>query len=102
MPPDTARAPIRALALKDGFGDSGASYLGAEISAAGALVISAADTAPLCEAMRGDLDAESWVTIAPAWKDELLLRLLAERFSALHELVRYLEERDIPIAVRTA
>jgi len=93
---------VRDLALKDGFGDSGTSYLGAEISAAGALVISAADAGPLCEAMRGDLDAETWLTITPAWKDELLLRLLADRFSGLDELVRYLEERGIPVAARTA
>jgi len=102
MPTDTPRAPVRTLTLKEGFGDAGTSYVGAEISAAGALVISASDTGPVCEAMRGDLDAESWLTIAPAWKDELLLRLLADRFSALHELVHYLEERGIPVAARTA
>jgi hypothetical protein len=102
MPPDAQRAPVRSLALKDGFGEGGTSYLGAEISAAGALVISAADTGPLCEAMGEDLDAESWLTIAPGWKDELLLRLLADRFSDLDEFVRYIAEHGIPAAARTA
>jgi hypothetical protein len=100
--PCSPREPIRSLVLKDGFGDDGMSYVGAEINAAGALVISAVESAPLCEAMRGDLDAESWLTIAPTWKDELLLRLLAERFSARHELVRYLEQHGIPVAAQTA
>jgi hypothetical protein len=102
MPLNGPREPIRTLVLKDGFGESGTHYVGAEISAAGALVICAVESGPLCEAMRGDLDAESWLTIAPAWKDELLLRLLAERFAAWPEVVRYLEEHGIPIAAQTA
>jgi hypothetical protein len=102
MPTKSPHEPLRTLVLADGFGDRGTNYLGAEIDAAGALVISSVESGPLCEAMRGDLDAESWLTIAPAFKDELLLRLLADRFTGAQELVSYLEEHGIPFAARAA
>jgi hypothetical protein len=80
----------------------GTAYLGAEIDAGGALVISGQEAAPLCDAMRDELDAECWVSIAPAWKDELLLRLLADRFSNSGELVAYLDSHGIPAVQQAA
>jgi len=90
------RTPLRTLALRDGFGASGTSYVGAEIDAAGALVISSEESGELCEAMRGDLDTDLWLSVSAPWKDELLLRLLADRFAAVDELRAYLTLHAIP------
>jgi hypothetical protein len=96
MDPVTPRLPLRSIALADGFGDAVTTYVGAEIDAAGALVISSEEGAALCEAMRGDLDTDHWLSLPPAWKDELLLRLLADRFGAVEELRAYLGAHGIP------
>jgi len=96
------RAPLNALVLNEGFGEMGTAYLGAEIDGGGALVISGQEAAPLCDAMRDELDAECWLSIAPAWKDELLLRLLADRFSSSRELVAYLKSHAIPAVQQVA
>ena len=98
MNPATPRAPIHTLALSDAFAGGGATYVGAEIDAGGALVISSEESAAMCEAMRGDLDTDQWLSVAPAWKDELLLRLLADRFRAVAELRAYLALHGIPSA----
>jgi hypothetical protein len=100
--PAAQRAPLNSLVLNEGFGEMGTAYLGAEIDGGGALVISGQETAPLCDAMREELDAECWLSVAPAWKDELLLRLLAERFSDSRELVAYLESHGIPAVQQAA
>lgn len=100
--PRTAqRRPLRTLVLREGFGERGTSYLGAEVDASGALVISGQDAAPMCEAMSEDLNVEVWLSLAAAWKDELVLRLLAERFSTLRELLAYLDSHGIQVTGRT-
>ena len=101
MTNDALRDPLKRLELSEGFSDRGASFLGAEVTAGGALVISAAATGVMCETMRGDLDEETWLSIAPAWKDELLLRLLAQRFTAAPALVAYLRDCGIQFSVYT-
>jgi hypothetical protein len=98
MNPAMPRAPIRSLALSDAFGGLGATYVGAEIDAGGALVISSEESAAMCEAMRGDLDTDQWLSVAVAWKDELLLRLLADRFRTVADLRTYLGTHGIPSA----
>jgi hypothetical protein len=101
MDPVTPRLPLRALTLADGYGDAVARYVGAEIDGAGALVISSEEGAALCEAMRGDLDADHWLTLPAVWKDELLLRLLADRFTSVEELRAYLATHGIPCTGHT-
>jgi len=96
MNPDEPRSPLKTIALVDEFDDAIETYVGAHIDAAGGLVISGEEGAALCEAMRGDLDTDLWMAIAPAWKDELLLRLLAERFESIAELRTYLASHGIP------
>lgn len=96
MNPTTPRAPLRSLALSDALADFGATYVGAEIDAGGTLVISSEESAAMCEAMRGDLDTDQWLSVAPAWKDELLLRLLADRFRSVAGLRAYLAANGIP------
>ena len=96
------REPLRSIVLNESFGERGSSYLGAEIDRAGALVVSGEDTSPLCEAMSGDLAVDTWLALAPPFKDELLLRLLADRFSSARELTTYLEGHAIPCIARIA
>ena len=96
------REPLRAIVLHEGFGERGTSYLGAQVDAGGALVVAGQEVAPLCAAMGEDLTKEVWLSLAPAWKDELVLRLLAERCRTSRELVGYLDSMGIEIAVRMA
>ena len=100
--PNKAREPLRTLVLGEGFGEHGTSYLHAELATSGALVISGQATAPMCEAMGEDLSTEVWLSLDPAWKDELLLRLLAERFTTSAELLDYLGSHGIAATVRSA
>ena len=102
--PGTAgpREPLRAIVLKDGFGERGATYLGARIDQSGALVVSGEEGGALCEAMSGDLVVNTWLVLAPPFKDELLLRLLADSFPSARELTAYLECHTIPCAARIA
>ena len=101
-PPKAAREALRTLVLNEAFGEHGASYLHAEVAASGALVVSGQESAPLCEAMGEDLNAQLWMSLAPPWKDELLLRLLAERFRSSRELLDFLDAHGIAASVRTA
>lgn len=100
--PAATREPLRNLILNEGFGDQGSSCLNAEISAGGGLVVSGQESAPMCEAMGEDLESQVWVSLAPDWKDELLLRLSAERFKSSRELLDFLEAHGIPASVRSA
>ncbi len=101
-PAAPSREPLHALVFNEGFGEHGTSYLRAEVAASGVLVVSGEDSAPLCEAMGGELNRAVWLSLAPPWKDELLLRLLAERFPGSRELLDYLESRGIAATVRQA
>ena len=100
--PNVRREPLRTLVLGEGFGDFGTRYLHAEVATSGALVISGQETAPMCEAMGEDLNTEVWLSLEPAWKDELLLRVLAERFTTSAELLDYLGSHGIAATVRSA
>jgi len=100
--PTARRDPLRTLVLAERFGERGTGYLHAEVAASGALVISGQETAPLCEAMSEDLNSEVWLSLEPAWKDELLLRVLAERFTTSAELLDYLGSHGIASTVRSA
>lgn len=96
MSNEAVRVPLRKLTLSEGFSERGTSFLGAELTAGGALVITAAAAGQMCESMREDLDTETWLSIGPAWKDELLLRLLAQRFDDAATLVAFLRDNGIP------
>jgi hypothetical protein len=96
------RDPLRSLVLREGFGERGTCSLRAEVDAQGALVVYGEDTAPLCEAMSDEVSAESWLAVPAAWKDELLLRLLAERVATAGELSAYLESHGIEFMLREA
>ena len=99
---DHPREPLRTLVLGEGFDEHGTNYLHAVLARSGALVISGQETAPMCEAMGEDLNTEVWLSLDPAWKDELLLRLLAERFTTSAELLDYLGSHGIAATVRSA
>lgn len=100
--PTVGREPLRTMVLGEGFGGHGSSYLRAEVAASGVLVVSGHEAAPMCEAMGEDLTTEVWLSLAPAWKDELLLRVLAERFTTSRELLDYLNSHGIAASVRSA
>ena len=44
----------------------------------------------------GDWDYEYWLTVPREHKDTLLLYLIQERFSSVHEMKEWLEEKTIP------
>ncbi len=100
--PTAEREALRALVLNESFGELGNNYLGAEIDEAGALIVSGEASGPMCEAMSGELASDTWLTLRARWKDELLLRLLADRFVNARELNDYLDSHAIPSERRTA
>ncbi len=91
-----ARAPLTSIELADRFSGAVATYVGAEIDATGSLVLSSEESATMCEAARGDLDAEQWLAVPREWKDELLLRLLSDRFGSVEAVREYLAAHGIP------
>lgn len=100
--PMQPRTPLRTLVLRDGFGGLGETFLSAEIDTQGGLVVVAEETAPMCAAMNDELENQLWLSVEAAWKDELLLRLLAERFASVSELTAYLERCEIAFTARAA
>ena len=100
--PTIRRQPLRTLVLGEQFCEYGTSYRRAEVAVTDSLVVSGQETAPVHEATVEDLNREVWPSLAPAWKDELLLRVLADRFTSSRDLVDYLVSHGIVATVRSA
>ena len=82
---------IKYIKYKDGYSD-----LFAEISEKGDLVVDGCDAGELVEEMFGDWDYEYWLTIPEKFKDTIMLHLIKDRFSSVHEIEKWLDQLEIP------
>ncbi len=91
--------PLNQVELQSEKIGTESSYLSALIKESGELVFEGQDLGPLCEQMLGDFDYEYWYTLSPAWKDHLLLQLLADRFKGCVPIREYLESHGIEFRI---
>ena len=90
-----ARKPLRERHFAESFGEHGTRYWRGEIDAKRALAICGGETEPMCAAMNEDLGTPLWLVASAAWKDELLRRLVADRFGSAADLGAYLDSHGI-------
>ena len=88
--------PINKLIMRDDMNSGGYSYLVAQIDEHGNLVLEGVDGGKDVEKFLGDSDYEYWLTIPQEFKEAALLHLIKERFSSVHDLKAWLEEKQIP------
>ena len=88
--------PIKNIIIKDEQYEDGYSKLFAKISEEGDLVIEGCDAGELVKEMLGDWDYEYWLTIAERFKDTIMLCLIKDRFSSVHEIKEWLGQLGIP------
>ena len=62
----------------------------------GDLVIDGCDAGELAEEMFGDWDYEYWLTIPEKFKETIMLNLIKDRFSSVHEIKKWLDQLGIP------
>ena len=55
----------------------------------------------MCAAMNEDLGTQVWLVASAAWKDELLLRLVADRFGGAADLGAHLDSLAIVFTRRS-
>jgi hypothetical protein len=94
--------PIKSLAIRRDDTKDGYSEMAVEIDENGAIVLSGVDAGEEVRQFFGDWDFEFWLTIPPEYKEAVLLHLIKDsflsqdRFSSVHKMRKWLEERDIP------
>lgn len=76
--------------------DGGTDALEAKIQPTGAVLLEGYDSGQGVKEAMGDWDYEFWITVAPEYKDTLILHLLKERFAAARDMKSWLEEKQIP------
>ena len=59
------------------------------------------ETEQMCAAMNEDLGTQVWLVASAAWKDELLLRLVADRFGGAADLGAHLDSLAIVFTRRS-
>ncbi len=87
---------IKKVIIKDEKQEDGYSELFAKISEKGDLVIDGCDEGELAEEMFGDWDTEYWLTIQEKFKETIMLNLIKDRFSSVHEIKKWLDQLGIP------
>lgn len=87
--------PLRRITLVDRRWGEESTTLDALIREDGTLVIENVEMGPRVEQEMGDFDHESWTYLKPEYRDTLLLRLLAERFTRHAEIREYLDAHRI-------
>lgn len=91
----TGAKPTELLIRHEKF-DDGYRELLVRIDSDGDLVLDGCDAGELARETFGDWDYEYWLTVPAEWKDTLLLHLVKERFSSVHDMQEWLEKREIP------
>lgn len=91
----TDAKPTELLIRHEKF-DDGYSELLVRIDPDGDLVLDGCDAGELARETFGDWDYEYWLTVPAEWKNTLLLHLVKERFSSVHDMQEWLEKREIP------
>lgn len=91
----TDAKPTELLIRHEKF-DDGYSELLVRIGPGGELVLDGCDAGEDVRQHFGDWDYEYWLTIPAESKDTLLLHLVKERFSSVHDMQEWLEKREIP------
>ena len=88
--------PIKTIVIYDDKTADGHNVLTAKISDSGDLVLEGVDAGKDVEKFFGDSDYEYWLTISKDFKETILLHLIKERFSSVHDMKKWLEEKEIP------
>ena len=88
--------PIKELVIYDDKTADGYNVLTAKIGDNGDLILEGIDAGKDVEKFFGDSDYEYWLTMSKDFKETLLLHLIKERFSSVHDLKAWLEEKEIP------
>jgi len=88
--------PIKKIIINIKNNEDGYSELTANITEKGDLVIDGCDAGELAEEMFGDWDYEYWLTIPEKFKDTIMLHLIKDRFSSVHEIEKWLDQLEIP------
>lgn len=88
--------PIKKITIRYEKFEDGYSALYGEISKEGDLIINGCDAGDLAKKMLGDWDYEYWLTTPGNYKDTILLHLIKDRFSSVHEIRKWLDNLGIP------
>ena len=88
--------PIKKLVIRHERMDDGYSELAVGIDDSGALVLEGVDAGEEVRRLFGDWDFEYWLTIPAEYRESLLLYLIKERFTSVHDMRKWLGEKDIP------
>ena len=88
--------PIKKVIIRDEKYEDGYSELLARISEKGDLVVDGCDAGELAKEMYGDWDYEYWLTIPEKFKERIMLNLIKDRFSSVHEIKKWLDQLGIP------
>ena len=88
--------PINEIRIRYEETDDGYSDLRAKINESGDLVLDGCDAGSEIERRFGDWDYEYWLTIPKEYRNTVLLHLIKDRFSSVHDLEVWLKERSIP------
>jgi hypothetical protein len=87
--------PIKELVIYDDKTADGYNALTAKIGDNGDLILAGVDAGKDVEKFFGDSDYEYWLTMPQEFKETILLYLIKERFSSVHDMKAWLEEKEI-------
>ena len=91
-----AMKPIKKLLIRHDQMDDGYSELAVAIDESGSITLEGVDAGEEVRRVFGDWDYEYWLTVAPEYRESVLLHLVKDRFSSVHEVQKWLEDREIP------
>lgn len=91
--------PIKELVMYEDRTSDGYHVLTARINDHDDLTLEGVDADKDTEKFFGDSDYEYWLTVPKDFKETILLHLIKERFSSVHDLKAWLEEKDIPLTL---
>ena len=88
--------PIKELVIRHEDRSDGYNELSVTIDKKGSIVLEGVDTGEDVCKFFGDWDFEYWLKIPPDYLETVLLFLIKDRFLSVHDMQKWLEERDIP------
>jgi len=91
-----AMEPIKKLVIRHERMDDGYSEFTVGIDDSGSLVLEGVDAGEEVRRLFGDWDYEYWLTIPAEYRESVLLYLIKERFSSVHDMREWLKEKNIP------